>query len=133
MQFAGSALVGESMARPPAYLQNNVGGTISLLESMLSVGVNRIVFSSSCATYGMPKQIPIPEDHSRTPVNPYGESKFFAEKMLEWMGKAGHLRWAALRYFNARGAYPQGGVGEGHNPEKPLDPSAVSWALGQAQ
>src|SRR5260370_26597514 len=116
MQFAGSALVGESMARPLAYFQSNGGGTISLLESRLRVGVNRIVFSSSCATYGMPKQIPIPEDHSRTPVNPYGESKFFAEKMLEWMGKAGHLSWVALRYFNAAGAEPEGWLGDEHDP-----------------
>jgi UDP-arabinose 4-epimerase len=131
VHFAAKALVAESVAYPLAYFQNNVGGTITLLESMLSVGVSRIVFSSSCATYGVPKQIPIPEDHSQIPVNPYGESKFFAEKMLEWMGKTAQLRWVALRYFNAAGADSEGELGEEHDPETHLIPSAMAAALGQ--
>ncbi len=131
VHFAAKALVAESVARPLAYFRNNVAGTISLLESMVSVAVSRIVFSSSCATYGVPKQIPIPEDHSQIPVNPYGESKFFAEKMLEWMGKTAQLRWVALRYFNAAGADPEGELGEEHDPETHLIPSAIAAALGQ--
>ncbi len=131
VHFAAKALVAESVAYPLAYFQNNVGGTITLLESMLSVGVSRIVFSSSCATYGVPKQISIPEDHSQIPVNPYGESKLVAEKMLEWMGKTAQLRWVALRYFNAAGADPEGELGEEHDPETHLIPSAIDAALGR--
>jgi len=131
VHFAAKALVSESMARPLEYFQNNVESTINLLESMLSLGVSRIVFSSSCATYGVPKQIPIPEDHSQMPVNPYGESKLFAEKMLEWIGKTAQLSWVALRYFNAAGADLDGELGEEHEPETHLIPSAIAAALGQ--
>jgi UDP-arabinose 4-epimerase len=131
IHFAASALVGESVVQPLAYFQNNIGGTLSLLEAMNSTGVTRLVFSSSCASYGVPKQIPIPEDHSQEPVNPYGESKLAAEKMFKWMGQAGQLRWVALRYFNAAGADPDGDLGEEHDPETHLIPLAIAAALGQ--
>jgi len=133
IHFAASALVRESLAHPLAYFQNNVGGTLSLLESMLSAGVNRIVFSSSCATYGLPKQVPIAEDQLQMPVNPYGESKLFVERMLQWMGKTTHLGWVALRYFNAAGADLEGELGEEHDPETHLIPSAIAVALGQRE
>jgi UDP-arabinose 4-epimerase len=104
VHFAGSALVADSVARPLSYFQNNVGGTLSLLEAMLDAGVKDIVFSSTCATYGLPLSVPITEDQPRNPINPYGDSKLVIERMLEWMGLARQLRWVALRYFNAAGA-----------------------------
>ena len=128
--FAASAYVGESMRRPEAYFRNNVGGTLSLLEAMLAAGVGTIVFSSSCATYGVPDVTPITESTSQHPVNPYGESKLIVERMLRWMGEIHGLRWLALRYFNAAGADPDGELGEAHNPETHLVPLAVGAALG---
>jgi UDP-glucose-4-epimerase GalE len=131
IHFAASAVVAESVARPLSYFQNNVGGTLSLLDAMLGVGVNRLVFSSTCATYGLPNQVPIPEDHPQLPVNPYGESKLFAEKMFQWIGKTTRLRWVALRYFNAAGADIEGELGEEHDPETHLVPLAIATALGR--
>ena len=133
IHFAASALVGESISRPLAYFQNNLGGTLSLLDAMMSAGVDRLVFSSSCATYGIPTQIPIPESHPQAPINPYGESKLAGEKVFKWMGQAGQLRWVALRYFNAAGADPEGELGEEHDPETHLIPLAIGAALGQRQ
>lgn len=103
MHFAANAYVGESMAKPQEYFQNNVVNGLSLLDSMLEAGVTSIVFSSTCATYGDPLHLPIDESHPQIPVNPYGESKLFFEKSIRWYGKAYGLRWCALRYFNAAG------------------------------
>jgi UDP-glucose-4-epimerase GalE len=122
IHFAGGAYVGESMGAPQLYFQNNVGGTLSLLESMLDHGVASIVFSSSCATYGHPKTIPITEEHPQQPVNPYGESKLMVEKTLFWYARAYGLRYSILRYFNAAGADPEGELGEMHEPEPHLIP-----------
>jgi UDP-arabinose 4-epimerase len=129
VHFAGSALLAESVARPLAYFQNNLGGTLSLLEAMLDTGVKDIVFSSTCATYGLPIAVPIAEDHPQKPINPYGESKLVIERILEWMGMARQLRWVALRYFNAAGDDPEGELGEEHEHETHLIPLAIGAAL----
>ena len=131
VHFAGSALLGESVTRPLSYFQNNVGGTLSLLEAMLEVGVRDIVFSSTCATYGMPTAIPITEDQPQKPVNPYGDSKLAVERVLQWMGLARQIRWVALRYFNAAGADPDGELGEEHEHETHLIPLAIGAVLKQ--
>jgi len=131
VHFAGSALVAESAARPLAYFQNNLGGTLSLLEAMLDAGVKDIVFSSTCATYGMPNRVPITEDEPQKPINPYGESKLAVERALRWMGEAGQIRWVALRYFNAAGADPEGELGEEHEHETHLIPLAIEATLGK--
>lgn len=131
VHFAASAYVGESMRDPRAYFRNNVGGTLALLDAMLDEGVRSIVFSSTCATYGIPDRVPITEAEKQRPVNPYGESKLFVERALHWYGEAYGLRWAALRYFNAAGADPDGELGEEHEPETHLIPLAVRAALGR--
>jgi len=131
IHFAGSALVGESVTRPLSYFQNNLGGTLSLLQAMLEVGVKKIVFSSTCATYGLPLSVPITEDQPQKPINPYGDSKLAVERVLQWMGLAEQLRWVALRYFNAAGADPEGELGEEHEQETHLIPLAIGAALGQ--
>lgn len=130
IHFAGSAYVGESMDAPQLYFRNNVGSTLSLLESMLDYGVKRIVFSSSCATYGHPRAIPITEEHPQQPVNPYGESKLMVEKILFWYARAYGLQHTILRYFNAAGADPDGELGELHEPEPHLIPRVIAAALG---
>jgi UDP-arabinose 4-epimerase len=129
VHFAGSALLAESVAHPLSYFQNNVGGTLSLLQAMLDAGVKDIVFSSTCATYGLPRAVPITEDETQKPINPYGESKLVIERVLDWMGRAGQLRWAALRYFNAAGADPEGELGEEHEHETHLIPLTIGAAL----
>jgi len=131
MHFAGYAYVGESMHAPGKYFQNNTSNTLTLLEAMRSEGVGRIVFSSTCATYGVPRVVPIDEHHPQCPVNPYGESKLFAERMLEWFRVAHGLRYAALRYFNAAGADPDGEIGEDHEPETHLIPLVIDAAQGR--
>jgi UDP-arabinose 4-epimerase len=131
VHFAGSALLGESVTQPLSYFQNNVGGTLSLLEAMLEVGVRDIVFSSTCATYGMPTAIPITEDQTQKPINPYGDSKLAVERVLQWMGLARQIRWVALRYFNAAGADPDGELGEEHEHETHLIPLAIGAVLKQ--
>ncbi len=131
IHFAASAHVGESMTDPAWYFRNNVIHTLTLLEAMQATGVDTIVFSSTCATYGVPAVVPIPEGHAQSPVNPYGESKLFVERALHWQGLAHGLRWLALRYFNAAGADPGGELGEVHEPETHLIPLAVQAALGQ--
>ncbi len=131
MHFAAFAYVGESMQDPGKYFRNNVGNTINLLDAMVAGGVGTIVFSSTCATYGMPEAGTVAEDHPQRPVNPYGESKLFIEKALKWYGAAHGLRSAALRYFNAAGADPDGEVGEDHEPETHLIPLVIQTALGQ--
>ena len=129
IHFAAHAYVGESVKEPRKYFQNNVANTLNLLGAMLDHGTSRIVFSSTCATYGEPVRIPITEDHPQCPVNPYGESKLFVEKVLRWYEKAYDLKWVALRYFNAAGADPDGELGEDHAPETHLIPLAIQAAL----
>jgi UDP-glucose-4-epimerase GalE len=131
IHFAASAYVGESMQNPRKYFRNNVVNTLNLLEAMQDAGVDIIVFSSSCAAYGIPARVPIPEDHPCRPISPYGESKLFVERALEWYGRAYGLRWISLRYFNAAGADPDGELGEVHEPETHLIPLAIEAALGR--
>ena len=131
IHFAANAYVGESMQNPRKYFRNNVVNTLNLLEAMQDVGVQHIVFSSTCATYGIPERLPIPEDHPQRPVNPYGESKLFVERVLHWYGEIYGFRWVALRYFNAAGADPEGDLGELHDPETHLIPLVIQAALGQ--
>ncbi|GAB6876185.1 UDP-glucose 4-epimerase GalE [Thermaerobacter litoralis] len=131
IHFAASAYVGESVQNPRKYFRNNVVNTLNLLDAMQDAGVKHIVFSSTCATYGVPESVPIPEDHPQRPVNPYGESKLFIERALRWYQEAYGFRWAALRYFNAAGADPDGELGEAHDPETHLIPLVIEVALGQ--
>ncbi len=133
IHFAACAYVGESMAEPRKYFRNNVANTLNLLEALVDSGVRHVVFSSTCATYGVPIKVPIAEKQVQIPINPYGESKLFVEKVLDWFGKAYGLGWVALRYFNAAGADPEGEIGESHNPETHLIPIAIESALGQRQ
>ena len=130
IHFAASALVGESMSDPARYFRNNTVGTLNLLDAMRDASVDRIVFSSTCATYGNPVRVPIDETHPQAPVNPYGESKLMVEKILRWYGECYGLRWMALRYFNAAGADPEGEIGEDHDPETHLIPLVIGSALG---
>lgn len=130
VHFAALAYVGESVAEPARYFRNNVAGTLNLLDAMSEAGVTNLVFSSTCAVYGIPPSVPISEDTATKPVNPYGESKLQTEKMLPWFAKTYGLKWAALRYFNAAGADPEGEIGENHDPETHLIPLAIQAALG---
>lgn len=129
--FAANAYVGESIGHPRKYFQNNVVNTLNLLDAMLDSGVRKLVFSSSCAVYGEPQQLPIAEDHRRQPISPYGESKWFVEKALQWYGAAYSLQSMSLRYFNASGADPDGELGEVHDPETHAVPLAIQTAMGQ--
>jgi UDP-glucose-4-epimerase GalE len=122
IHFAGCAYVGESVEHPHKYFQNNVVNTLNLLDAMRDAGVNLIVFSSTCATYGIPLSVPIKENHTQHPINPYGESKRFIERVLESYGRAYGLRSVILRYFNAAGADPEGELGECHSHEPHLIP-----------
>jgi len=131
MHFAAFAYVGESMTKPEAYFANNVVNSLGLLEAMREAGVRRIVFSSSCATYGVPESVPIREDMPQRPVNPYGESKLMVERLLHWQGVAHGLQHVSLRYFNAAGADPEGDIGEHHEPETHLIPLVLDAALGR--
>jgi UDP-arabinose 4-epimerase len=131
IHFAGFAYVGESVGAPGKDFQNNAANTIKLLEAMRVSGAERIVFSSTCATYGLPLAIPIDENTPQIPINPYGESKLFVERMLRWWGEAHGLRWMALRYFNAAGADPEGEIGEDHDPGTHLIPLAIHATLGK--
>ncbi|HXI39405.1 MAG TPA: UDP-glucose 4-epimerase GalE [Bryobacteraceae bacterium] len=131
VHFAAHAYVGESMCNPRKYFRNNVVNTLNLLDAMADTRVKHIIFSSSCATYGGPQEVPIPEHHVQSPVNPYGESKLFVERTLGWYGKSYGLRWTALRYFNAAGADPEGEIGEDHDPEPHLIPRAIQAAVGE--
>ena|SRR5579862_8951392 len=128
MHFAGFAYVGESVENPLLYYWNNVGGAATLLRVMIDTGIVPIVFSSSCATYGIPETIPIPEEHPQRPINPYGFSKLFVERMLADAGRAHGLRSVSLRYFNAAGADPDGEIGEAHDPEPHLIPRVLEAA-----
>jgi len=130
MHFAALAYVGESVAEPARYYRNNVACTAVLLEQMCRAGVLRFVFSSSCAVYGLPERIPIPEDHPLAPINPYGRTKQMVEVMLEDLARAHRLRYATLRYFNAAGASKDGLLGENHQPETHLIPICLEAAYG---
>jgi UDP-arabinose 4-epimerase len=132
IHFAANAYVGESVEHPRKYFRNNVTNTLHLLEAMHDTGVRDIVFSSTCATYGLPEKLPIHEDHPQHPVNPYGESKLFVERALRWFGDAYDMRWVSLRYFNAAGADPEGEIGEEHHQEPHLIPLVIQAALGLA-
>ena len=131
LHFAAYALVGESMADPMLYFSNNVAGGINLLSAMELAGCNRIVFSSSCATYGIPDSLPIEEDTVQRPTNPYGQSKLMFEQMCLWLAEAKGLKATFLRYFNAAGAVPEFGFGEDHDPETHIIPNVLKVALGE--
>ncbi|MFE1600415.1 UDP-glucose 4-epimerase GalE [Methylobacterium sp. ID0610] len=131
LHFAAYAYVGESVTHPLAYYRNNVAGSLTLLEAMADAGVGLLVFSSTCATYGVPHTIPVPEDHPQHPVNPYGASKLMMERMIADAGAASGLRSVMLRYFNAAGADPEGAIGENHDPETHLIPLVIDAALGR--
>lgn len=131
LHFAASLLVGESMKNPQKYFWNNVVNTLVLLDTMKARGVKHIVFSSSAATYGIPEKVPIPEDHPKNPVSPYGDSKLSMERAIQWYGVAYGIGWTALRYFNAAGADLEGELGETHVPETHLIPLVIEAALGQ--
>jgi UDP-glucose-4-epimerase GalE len=126
---AALALVGESVANPGRYWSVNVGGTGALVEVSMAAGVGAIVFSSSAATYGEPGQIPIPESHPMSPINPYGRTKMAAEAVLRDAEEAGGPQWLALRYFNAAGADSRGRCGEQHEPETHIIPNILAAAL----
>jgi UDP-arabinose 4-epimerase len=129
LHFAASAYVGESVQNPRKYFDNNVANTLTLLGAMLDSGVRTIVFSSSCATYGVASGL-LREGTPQLPVNPYGWSKLMVEQILKSYGRAFELRWLALRYFNAAGADPDGKLGERHDPETHLLPLLIQAALG---
>jgi len=133
IDFAADSLVGESMTEPLKYFNNNVGGTINLLEAMRDHGVKYIVFSSTAATYGEPENLPILEGDKTFPTNPYGESKLTVEKILKWCDGAYGIKYTALRYFNAAGAHISGKIGEDHSPETHLIPLILQVALGQRE
>ena len=129
MHFAASALVGESMENPSKYFRNNIAHGLNLLDAMVATGVNRIVFSSTCATFGPPKHVPIDEAAPQRPINPYGESKLAFEKILRWYDEIHGLRFVALRYFNAAGASEN--FGEEHRVETHLIPNVLKVVLGK--
>jgi UDP-arabinose 4-epimerase len=131
IHLAAHAYVGESVRDPARYYENNVAGTLSLLEVLRAGGVDQLVFSSTCATYGVPDRLPIDEEHPQRPVNPYGHTKWMIEQILRDYGAAYGLRFVVLRYFNAAGADPDGEIGEDHTPETHLIPLAIEVALGR--
>lgn len=130
IHFAASSIVSESVANPEKYYKNNIVGTKTLVDAMTRAGVRTLVFSSSAAVYGVPQTTPIEETHPCAPVNPYGSTKLAIEMMLRDYAGAGLLQYAALRYFNAAGADPQGEIGESHQPETHLIPIALQAAAG---
>ena len=131
MHYAAYCYVGESVTNPSMYYQNNLADTICLLSEMVEADAKRIVFSSSCAVYGEPEEIPITENHSQNPVNPYGRTKYMVEQVLDDFNYAYGGESVSLRYFNAAGADPEGELGEDHNPETHLIPLTIQVALGQ--
>ncbi|MDF2646428.1 MAG: galE [Paenibacillus sp.] len=133
IHLAASSLVGESMSCPLDYYNNNVVGTLRLLEAMNRYHVDKIIFSSTAAIYGNPKSVPIKESDSPSPTNPYGETKLAIERMLDWAEKAHGIKYVALRYFNVSGAHDSGEIGEDHFPETHLIPLMLQVALGQRE
>lgn len=130
VHFAASAYVGESVEDPAKYYRNNVAGTLSLLDACRHADVDKVIFSSSCATYGVPDSLPITEKTPQHPINPYGRTKLIAEQILQDYAAAYALKYVALRYFNACGADPEGELGEWHEPETHLIPRALLAAAG---
>ncbi len=131
IHFAANSLVGESMQNPGKYYDNNMYGTLCLLEAMNEAGVRKIVFSSTAATYGEPEKTPIEETDRTEPTNVYGETKLMMERMIRWYDRVLNVRYVALRYFNAAGAHESGKIGEDHRPETHLIPIVLQTALGQ--
>ncbi len=131
IHFAANSLVSESVEKPLMYFKNNVYGMQILLESMIKNGVDKIVFSSTAATYGEPEKIPIEENDKTLPTNPYGESKLVMEKMMKWVSRANGVRFVSLRYFNAAGAIEDGSIGEDHHTETHLIPLILQVPLGK--
>ncbi len=129
MHFAAFIAVGESVSEPDKYYRNNVCGTLNLLSAMRSAGVKKFVFSSTCAIYGLPREVPMTENHPRNPLSPYAESKDMVERILNDFDRAYGLKSVTFRYFNASGADPSGLLGEDHNPETHLIPLALLTAL----
>jgi UDP-glucose-4-epimerase GalE len=133
VHFAGLIQVGESVQHPARYWSVNLGQTLALMDELVEAGVQRMVFSSTAAVYGEPREVPIAEDHPKVPINPYGASKLAVEMALAGYGLAYGLRYAALRYFNAAGAHPDGSLCERHDPETHLIPLAIDAALGRGK
>ena len=133
IHFAADALVGESMTNPLKYYDNNLYGTMVLLKAMIENNIDKIVFSSTCATYGEPESIPIVETFKTEPTNTYGETKLAMEKMFKWTARAHKLRYVSLRYFNACGAHISGKIGEDHTPESHIIPLILQVANGQRE
>ncbi|MCF4966947.1 UDP-glucose 4-epimerase GalE [Nostoc sp. CMAA1605] len=133
MHFSAYAYVGESVTDPAKYYRNNVVGTLVLLEAMQAASIKKFVFSSTCATYGVPDVVPIPENHPQNPINPYGTTKLMVERILADFDVAYGLKSVRFRYFNAAGAHPQGLLGEDHNPETHLIPLVLLTALGKRE
>lgn len=131
MHFAAYAYVGESVENPGKYYRNNVAGTVNLLEALRDNDIKKLIFSSTCATYGVPERNPIPEDHPQDPINPYGASKLMIERVLRDFDAAHGLRSISLRYFNAAGADPDAEIGEDHDPETHLIPLVLDAAAGR--
>ena len=131
VHFAAFCYVGESVEKPEKYFSNNLVNGLNLLNAMLKFGVDKIIFSSSCAVYGDPSEIPIPETHGKSPINPYGLTKHFFEEILSSYEAAHGIKHVSLRYFNAAGADPQGRLGESHDPETHLIPLVLQTALGR--
>src|SRR5881398_3783565 len=129
MHFAANALVGESMQNPSKYFRNNIANGLNLLDAVISAGVEKIIFSSTCAIFGPPERVPIDETMTPRPINPYGESKLAFEKILGWYGEIHGLKFVSLRYFNAAGASAK--FGEDHRVETHLIPNVLKVALGQ--
>jgi len=131
LHFAGRALVGESIEKPELYYETNLKGGLNLLSAMKNCATRYLIFSSTCATYGEPQHVPIPEDHPQNPINPYGDSKLAFERALRWFHRAHGLEYLSLRYFNAAGADPDGEFGEDHDPETHLIPLVLDTATGR--
>ncbi len=133
MHFAALIEVGESVIQPLRFFQNNVSNTQNLLSAMETAGVEKFVFSSSAAVYGVPAKVPITEEASTEPINPYGQTKLAVEQICHWQNQAGKLRYAVLRYFNACGAGDNGTLGEDHSPESHLIPLIIQAAMGKRE
>lgn len=131
LHFAANAYVGESVTNPRKYIRNNVTAMDQLLGACIDLGVSKFIFSSSCATFGVPQYVPLNEDHPQNPISPYGDTKFMGERILHWYAGAYNFKYVALRYFNASGADPDGVVGEVHNPESHLIPLILQAILGK--
>ena len=133
IHFAANSLVGESMVNPLKYYDNNLCGTKTMVQSLVEHGIDKIVFSSTAATYGEPEKVPIVETDRTEPTNTYGETKLSMEKMFKWVGRAHGLRYVSLRYFNACGAHVSGQIGEDHNPETHLIPLILQVPNGKRE